>query len=47
MQHHGLNGIPVWTVEGLRDAVAEIKPGEPVALLIERDGRLSYLSFDM
>jgi serine protease Do len=44
---HDLNGIPIRTVEGLRVAVAEIKPGEPVALFIERDGKLSYISFEM
>jgi len=44
---HELNGNPVLSVEALRSAVAQIKPGDSVALLIERGGKLSYVSFEM
>jgi serine protease Do len=44
---HAINGNPVLGVEALRAAVAEIKPGSPVALLIERDGKLLYEAFEM
>jgi len=42
---HGINGTPVTTLEGLRAEVAKIKPGEAVALQIERHGQIFYVSF--
>lgn len=44
---HELNGNPVPSAEALRFAVAQIKPGDPVAFLIERGGKLSYITFEM
>jgi serine protease Do len=44
---HAINGSPVLSVEILRAVVAEIKPGSPVALLIERDRKLLYDAFEM
>jgi serine protease Do len=42
---HGLNGIPITTLAGLREALAKLKPGDAVALLVERYGQLMYVSF--
>lgn len=44
---HSLNRTPVESVEGLRDAFHKLQPGDPAALLIERNGRLLYLTFEM
>jgi len=44
---HAMNRSPVESVEGLRQAVLAVKPGEPVVLQIERQGRLNYLAFEM
>ncbi len=43
---HSLNRTPVTTVDGLRAAFSQLKPGEPGALQIERDGKLTYLTFE-
>lgn len=43
---HAVNGKPVSSIGGLRSAVAAVKPGDPVALQIERDGRLMFLTFE-
>ena len=42
---HGLNGNPITSLDGLRAALAAIKPGEPVALQIERHEQIFYVSF--
>jgi S1-C subfamily serine protease len=42
---HGLNGTPITTLAGLRDSLATLKQGDPVALLVERYGQLIYVSF--
>jgi serine protease Do len=42
---HGINGTPVTTLEGLRSELAKIRPGEAVALQIERHGQIFYVSF--
>jgi serine protease Do len=43
---HSLNRTPIISVDGLRTAFSQLKPGEPGALQIERDGRLTYLTFE-
>jgi serine protease Do len=43
---HSLNRTPIISVDGLRTAFNQLKPGEPGALQIERDGRLTYLTFE-
>lgn len=43
---HSLNRTPITSVDGLRSAFSQLKPGEPGALQIERDGRLTYLTFE-
>jgi serine protease Do len=42
---HGLNGTPITSLDGLRAALMAIKPGEPVALQIERHQQIFYVSF--
>ena len=42
---HGINGTPVTTLAGLRAELAKIKPGEAVALQIERHAQIFYVSF--
>ncbi len=44
---HDVNGNFVISVDALRTAVAQLKPGDPVALLIERGGKLQYVAFEM
>jgi len=44
---HALNGATVTTLDGLRDTLAKMKPGDPVALQIERSGQLQYISFSL
>jgi serine protease Do len=41
----GLNGRPTTTLDGLRELMKAVKPGAPVTLQIQRDGRLMYVSF--
>ena len=43
---HSLNRTPITSVEGLRAAFSQLKPGESGALQIERDGKLTYLTFE-
>jgi serine protease Do len=43
---HAINGDFVKSVAELRSALERIKPGDPVALLIERAGQIQYLAFD-
>ena len=42
---HGLNGAPVTTLDSLRKALADVKPGQPVALQIERHEQIFFVSF--
>jgi serine protease Do len=42
---HSLNHAPITTVDELRAAYGSLKPEAPVAMLVERGGRLTYLSF--
>ena len=42
---HGLNSTPITSLEGLRTALAAMKPGDPVALQIERHEQIFYVSF--
>ena len=44
---HSLNRTPVASVEQLRSAVAQLKPGDAAVLRIERQGQLQYLAFEM
>src|ERR1700676_1354785 len=42
---HGLNSAPITSLDGLRAGLAAMKPGEPVALQIERHEQIFYVSF--
>jgi len=42
---HGLNSAPITSLDGLRAALAAMKPGDPVALQIERNAQIFYVSF--
>jgi serine protease Do len=42
---HALNGTSITTLAALRSGLAALKPGDAVALLIERFGQLIYVSF--
>jgi serine protease Do len=42
---HGLNATPITSLDGLRAALAAMKPGDPVALQIERHEQIFYVSF--
>ena len=44
---HQLNSTPIDSTESLRAAVNGLKTGDPVALQIERDGGLMYVSFEI
>jgi serine protease Do len=44
---HEINGHTVSGIEALQSAAGQFKPGDPVALLIERDGKLQYVAFQM
>ena len=42
-----LNGKQMTTLEMLRSTLKSLRPGAPVTLQLQRDGRLMYLSFNM
>ena len=44
---HSLNRTSIKTVEDLRTAFARLEPGDPAVLQIERNGKLTYLTFEM
>ncbi len=44
---HAVNGRPVDTLENLRSAMSQLKSGDSVALQIERQGKLQFLSFEL
>jgi serine protease Do len=44
---HTLNRTRITNVDSLRAALNNLKPGEPAAMQVERDGKLTYVTFDM
>ncbi len=42
---HGMNGTTITTLQGLREELAKEKPGDAVALQVERNGQLIYVAF--
>jgi serine protease Do len=44
---HSLNHAQITSVDGLRTEFNRLKPGEPAAMQVERNGRLTYLTFEM
>ena len=44
---HSLNRKQVKSVDELRNAFTALKPGEPAAMQVERNGKLTYVTFEM
>ena len=44
---HSLNRSAIRSVDDLRTAFSQLKPGDPAALLVERNGKLTFLTFEM
>ena len=44
---HNVNQAPVDSLRSLREALSQLKPRDAVALQVERDGGLRWLSFDL
>lgn len=44
---HQLNTMPIDSMATLRAAIGALKAGDPVVLQVERDGSLSYVTFEM
>jgi len=44
---HQVNTQPIDSVDTLRTAMGALKPGDPVALQVERDGGLLYVTFEI
>jgi serine protease Do len=42
-----MNGTPMSSVEALRSALDKLKETDPLALLVERDGRLMYVTMQI
>jgi serine protease Do len=44
---HSLNRKQIKTVDELRTTFTALKPGDPAAMQVERNGKLTYVTFDM
>jgi len=44
---HALNRTSIKTVDDLRTAFGRLQPGDPAVLQIERNGKLTYITFEM
>ena len=44
---YSVNGVPVSTVEALKKRIDEFKPGDSIAMQIERSGRLMFVSIEL
>lgn len=44
---HEMNNLPIALFDLFRSRIEELKSGDPVALQIERDGRLQYVAFEI
>lgn len=44
---HSVNGASVGSVSSLQSALKRLKPGDPAALQVERDGRLTFFTFEI
>jgi serine protease Do len=44
---HAINNRPVDTVDNLRSALSQLKSGDSVALQVERQGKLQFVSFEL
>jgi serine protease Do len=44
---HSLNRTPIKNANDLRAAFGKLQPGDPAAMLVERAGKLTYVTFEM
>jgi PDZ domain len=44
---HSLKGTEITSVDGLRKAFNNLKPGEAATMQVERSGQLTYVAFEM
>jgi len=44
---HSLNHTPIKNADDLRTAFGKLQPGDPAAMLVERQGKLTYVTFEM
>ena len=44
---HSLNRTPIKSMDDLRAAFSQLKPGDPAAMQVERNGHLTFLTFEM
>ena len=44
---HSLNRTPINNAGDLRTAFSKLQPGDPAAMLVERAGKLTYVTFEM
>jgi serine protease Do len=44
---HAVNQTSIDSLESLRQAIQTVKPGDPVVLQVERQGRLTFLAFEI
>ena len=44
---HAFNRVPIKTMDELRTEFGKLKPGDPAAMQVERNGKLTYLTFEM
>jgi serine protease Do len=44
---HSLNRTPIKSMGDLRTAFSQLKPGDPAAMQVERNGRFTFLTFEM
>ena len=44
---HSLNRAPIKSMDDLRTAFSQLNPGDPAAMQVERNGRLTFLTFEM
>ena len=43
---HSVNGVPIDSVDSLRTRLNQLQPNTPIALQVERDGKLQWLAFE-
>jgi serine protease Do len=44
---HAINGMAIRTVDGLVSALRELKARRPIVLQVERDGKLTFIAFEL
>jgi serine protease Do len=44
---HTFNRIPIKSMQDLRSSFEKLKPGDPAAVQVERNGKLAFLTFEM